>query len=112
MKKKEDTSSLHEHQDTKPDPMTNKEDVSRNPDEHIDQDFPGYPHHPSKEKHIDPKSENDKLTSGAIKKTDQPEKRQNSSQSEIESDGSANAFEQTELRSEENKYDRKEEGGY
>jgi hypothetical protein len=29
-----------------------KEEIQRNNDEHIDQDFPGYPHHPSKESTI------------------------------------------------------------
>ncbi len=30
-------------------PIRRKEEVQRSNDEHIDQDFPGYPHHPSKE---------------------------------------------------------------
>lgn len=30
-------------------PIQKKEDVQQSNDEHIDQDFPGYPHHPSKE---------------------------------------------------------------
>ena len=33
-------------------PIDSKEDVQQSNDEHIDQDFPGYPHHPSKEKVI------------------------------------------------------------
>jgi len=30
-------------------PIKKKEEVQQSNDEHIDQDFPGYPHHPSKE---------------------------------------------------------------
>src|ERR1700752_5355823 len=33
-------------------PIVAKEDVQQSNDEHIDQDFPGYPHHPSKDKII------------------------------------------------------------
>lgn len=32
----------------KGDPMREDEEVQDNNDEHIDQDFPGYPHHPSR----------------------------------------------------------------
>lgn len=31
------------------DPIDKKEEVQQSNDEHIDQDFPGYPHHPSKQ---------------------------------------------------------------
>ncbi|MBS1660855.1 MAG: hypothetical protein JST68_07365 [Bacteroidetes bacterium] len=33
-------------------PIRDKKDVQKSNDEHIDQDFPGYPHHPAKEKTI------------------------------------------------------------
>jgi hypothetical protein len=33
-------------------PMRNKDEVQRSNDQHIDQDFPGYPHHPSNESTI------------------------------------------------------------
>jgi hypothetical protein len=33
-------------------PILEKEEVQRSNDKHIDQDFPGYPHHPSKESTI------------------------------------------------------------
>jgi hypothetical protein len=33
-------------------PIKRKEEVQRSKDEHIDQDLPGYPHHPSKENTI------------------------------------------------------------
>ncbi len=32
---------------TPPDPIQNKEEIQKNNDEHIDQDFPGYPHYPA-----------------------------------------------------------------
>ena len=33
-------------------PIKKKEEVQQSNDERIDQDFPGYPHHPSKDKTI------------------------------------------------------------
>jgi hypothetical protein len=33
-------------------PIREKEEVEHSNDQHIDQDFPGYPHHPSKESTI------------------------------------------------------------
>ncbi len=33
-------------------PMLDKEEIQRSNDKHIDQDFPGYPHHPAKESTI------------------------------------------------------------
>ena len=33
-------------------PIRQKEDVQRSNDEHIDQDYPGFPHHPSNSKTI------------------------------------------------------------
>jgi hypothetical protein len=37
---------------TSTDPIDKKEEVQQSNDQHIDQDFPGYPHHPAKEKTI------------------------------------------------------------
>lgn len=34
------------------DPIRKKKEVQQSNDEHIDQDYPGFPHHPSKEKTI------------------------------------------------------------
>ena len=69
--------------------LTRKEDVSHNKDQHIDQDFPGYPHQPSAEKTINPKTEEDKVNANLKTKNDpMPEQ-------EL-SVGSANAFEATE----------------
>ena len=45
-----------------------KEQVQQNPDMHIDQDFPGYPHAPSEEKSIAPKTGTEKKLAGADKK--------------------------------------------
>jgi hypothetical protein len=60
-------------------PIRHKEDVQESNDEHIDQDFPGYPHHPSKEKNINPNNAHDRRSADA--------ERHN---------GSAHAFEGTE----------------
>lgn len=50
-------------------PMKQKEEVQKNPDEHIDQDFEGYPHHPAKREHIKPETETQKKTAGIHPKT-------------------------------------------
>ena len=39
-----------------------KEDIQRNPDNHIDQDYPGFPHAPAKEEIIHPKTKTEKKT--------------------------------------------------
>lgn len=49
-------------------PINKDEEVQQNPDEHIDQDFPGFPHAPSERKHINPKTVSEKIVAGVIKK--------------------------------------------
>jgi len=101
MKKKETTKEIHKKiplkkEDT--DPIISNEEIPVNPDPHIDQDFPGYPHPPSKKNAIDPKTKNEKLAAGTLTKKSKPSKsREKNPRSEQEGDGSARAFEQTEL---------------
>lgn len=45
-----------------------KEDIQSNPDPHIDQDFPGYPHLPANKKAITPVGKTAKKLAGAVKK--------------------------------------------
>lgn len=45
-----------------------KEEIQQNPDPHIDQDFPGYPHAPSDKKIIAPATGTEKKLAGAQKK--------------------------------------------
>jgi len=71
--------------------IVNKEEVRRNPDEHIDQDFPGFPDSPGREKTINPKTEEDKVNAN-LKKKDTTDDTPNMSL------GSANAFEETESK--------------
>jgi len=101
MKKKETTKELYNKiplKENNPDPITSNEEIPINPDPHIDQDFPGYPHSPSKKNAIDPKTKNEKLVSGTITKKPKASKiREKNPRSEQDGDGSANAFEQTEL---------------
>ena len=47
-----------------PDPIKGKEEVQKNPDKRIDQDFEGYPHHPANEEMIKPESGTQKKTAG------------------------------------------------
>ena len=42
------------------DPMRSNQDVERNPDKHIDQDFSGYPHAPASRELINPKTREEK----------------------------------------------------
>ena len=51
----------------KPSPMK-KEEVQQNPDPHIDQDFPGYPHLPADKKSITPVTAAERKLAGAHKK--------------------------------------------
>jgi len=46
-------------------PITRKEEVQSNPDHKIDQDFPGFPHSPSKEEQINPKTKQQKKVADA-----------------------------------------------
>jgi len=43
-------------------PIRKTEDVQKNPDNRIDQDFPGFPHSPAKEELINPKTKQQKET--------------------------------------------------
>ena len=45
-----------------------KEEIQQNPDPHIDQDFPGFPHLPSDKKSITPKTVTEKKLAGADNK--------------------------------------------
>ncbi|MCW3117801.1 MAG: hypothetical protein JWM28_1883 [Chitinophagaceae bacterium] len=49
-------------------PLTDKKDIQKSPDKHIDQDFPGFPHGQSKEKNINPKTDTQKKVAGIKKK--------------------------------------------
>ena len=71
----------------KNDPIDKQEEVQETKDKHINQDFPGYPHAPSQEKTINPKTKEDKSNARLIKK----EKNQDDDSGQS-SDGSANAF--------------------
>ncbi len=80
-----------------------KEKVQANPDPHIDQDFKGYPHAPAKEEVINPKTREQKKvaavnTKDGEKVLEKPagKKSSNRDKDEIDSDGSASAFEGTE----------------
>ena len=49
-------------------PIKFDEEVQQNPDEHIDQDFPGFPHAPSERTHINPTTVSEKIVAGVTKK--------------------------------------------
>ena len=52
----------------KSNPIKREEEVQQNPDPHIDQDFPGFPHLPANKKNITPITQTEKKIAGAVKK--------------------------------------------
>lgn len=50
-------------------PITKEEEVQQNNDEHIDQDYPGFPHLPADKKSITQKSPTEKKSAGANTKS-------------------------------------------
>lgn len=75
-------------------PIKNKEEIKKNPDNKIDQDFEGYPSGPANDETIHPKTKEQKETAD-IDNKDGEKKFNNKSKAvsdEQESDGSANAF--------------------
>jgi hypothetical protein len=73
-------------------PLTNKEDIQKNPDKKIDQDFEGYPHGGAKENLIKPKTKEDKKTAAMDIKDGEKINYPPKETDEQDSDGSANAF--------------------
>lgn len=83
-----------------------KKDIQQNPDQHIDQDYPGFPHAPSTEQFIAPETVTEKKTADIKNNNndyDPKERRQKAAMkkdidesSPAYDDGSANAFTQTE----------------
>ena len=66
--------------------------VEKNPDKHIDQDFSGYPHAPASKELINPKTKQEKKSAAlGIKDGEKINKKE-----ELDSNGSANAFDATE----------------
>ena len=96
----------HSHKDNKP--ITKKKEVQQSNDEHIDQDFPGFPGNPAKENIISPKDHEDHVIANAEDVEVIPQKKRSKRKDENESDGSGSAFEGTENFSEDN-YDRLDE---
>jgi len=49
-------------------PIKKESEIQENPDEHIDQDFPGFPHLPATKKNITPETTIEKKSAAATKK--------------------------------------------
>jgi hypothetical protein len=84
-------------------PIEQKEEVQESNDRHIDQDFEGYPHTPASENIINPKSREDSISAGvkdgeniSQNITEMKKNSMSGDSEEMDSDGSANAFERTE----------------
>jgi hypothetical protein len=74
-------------------PIRDKEDVKRNPDNKIDQDFEGYPHGPAKDETINPKTQEQKRVADVDNKDGEKRVYKKNKTDEQDSDGSASAFE-------------------
>jgi hypothetical protein len=75
-------------------PIRDKEEIARNPDNKIDQDFNGYPHGPAKDETIKPRTTAQKETADVDNKDGEKRtpKRRKTVTDEQQSDGSAKAF--------------------
>jgi hypothetical protein len=76
-------------------PIRKKEEISKNPDHKVDEDFKGYPHGPAKDETIKPQTEEQKKTADIDNKDGEKRERKDKNKAvfdEQQSDGSANAF--------------------
>jgi len=92
-KKKNMKKDLQQNKDNKSRDSAQKEDLQKNPDNSMDQDFPGYPDHPSKEEIIRPVTVEQKKVADIHEKDGEKRNYPATDNHEEESDGSANAFE-------------------
>lgn len=76
----------------KTEPIKDKEDVAKHPDNKIDQDFKGYPHGNAKEEIIKPETDEEKKIADVDNKDGEKVYKKKETD-EQDSDGSANAFE-------------------
>lgn len=77
----------------KPNPITKKEEIKKNPDHKIDEDFEGYPHGPAKNETIKPGTMEQKETADMDNKDGEKRIYRKDKTDEQDSDGSASAFE-------------------
>ena len=77
---------------TKNDPIKHKNDISKNPDKKIDQDYKGYPAGPAKDETIKPDTEEEKKIADLDNKDGEKRIYKKNETDEQDSDGSANAF--------------------
>lgn len=77
-------------------PIKSKEEIQKNPDPKIDEDFEGYPHGLAKNETIKPKTSQQKKTADLDNKDGEKnfnnDSKERTDTDEQESDGSANAF--------------------
>ena len=78
----------------KSEPIKNKEDIAKHPDNKIDQDFKGYPHGNAKEEMIKPETDEEKKIADIDNKDGEKRVYKKNETDEQDSDGSANAFDE------------------
>ena len=80
-------------------PIKNNEQVKNSADKHIDQDFPGFPGSPSKERIINPKTQQEKKVAAVNVQDGEKINKQPHDEEvdEQQSDGSGGAFSATEF---------------
>jgi len=84
------------NQDDKTRDTRQNEDLKKNPDKRMDQDFPGFPGLPAKEEIIKPETPDLEKVADIYEKDGEKRNYPDDDSNEEESDGSANAFEGTE----------------
>lgn len=75
------------------DPIRKKEDIRRNPDPKIDEDFEGYPSGPAKDETINPRTKEERKVADTDNKDGEKRIYKKDETDDQDSDGSANAFE-------------------
>lgn len=76
----------------KNDPIDTKDEIQRNSDNRIDEDFKGFPHGPAKKETIRPQTADEHKTADTDHKDGEKRIYKKSETDEQDSDGSANAF--------------------
>jgi hypothetical protein len=94
---KQSSKKLPGNKKASPNPLINKEGIEHNPEKKIKDDFPGYPHEPSQQETINPKSKEKKFIADANIKDGEKRGKHSDNQDEQQSDASGTAFERTEM---------------
>jgi hypothetical protein len=79
-----------------------KKDIPKNPDPGVDRDFPGFPHATAHENVIRPVTKKENEIADTSNKDGEKRSHKTTTREDLTDDGSANAFERTELAGDDN----------